>query len=208
MLLVDDCPLTGEATCPPGESFGSDQCAPVSVTDCPTAPPTETSGTDGIWGTVGSAAPWVLVGLLLLALIGVVVWLLVEMSRRRRADAKAAAAFRDAEGWKASAQSASQNRPAASPVQDDLLEQLVTLADFPQSAGAGAQLEQVIAAAGLVPLTANPGDRFDDTVHRARTKRPTPDPAYDRTIAEVIRPGYRTANRIVRPADVSVWIHG
>lgn len=200
MRPADDCTDTKGTQCPSGGALGADGCRPLDAAECsgPTPVP-PTSG--GFWASLDSVIPWVLMVLLLIVTVG----LLVEMSRKRAAEAKVRNAPEDGEGGNASEQAGLDDRGT---ITDDLIDQLVVLTDFPQSAGAGAQLEQVLIAAGVAPLNANLGDRFDETIHRARVRRDTAEPAQDHTIAEVIRPGYRTDNRIVRPADVSVWIHG
>lgn len=50
-----------------------------------------------------------------------------------------------------------------------------------------------------------PGDAFDRRHHRAKGSATTAEKGLDDHVAEVLRPGYRTGERTLRPAEVLVW---
>lgn len=56
---------------------------------------------------------------------------------------------------------------------------------------------------GVERLDVNPGDEFDPNIHEAITQEPNPD-FEEGQIIEVIQPGYKIADRIIRPAMVRV----
>ncbi len=56
---------------------------------------------------------------------------------------------------------------------------------------------------GVERLDVKPGDEFDPTIHEAVTQEENPD-FKEGQIIEVIQPGYRIADRIIRPAMVRV----
>jgi molecular chaperone GrpE len=66
-----------------------------------------------------------------------------------------------------------------------------------------AELMEVLRRAGLaeVPGTGAP---FDPTHHEAMMQVEAPEPVDAPTVAEVLRPGYRFGDRVLRPASVSV----
>lgn len=81
------------------------------------------------------------------------------------------------------------------------------------AAAAGALLETfavdvdlLLQQLGHEPLRVAPGDAFDPRLHRAVLRVPTADPAADRTVARVVRDGYRTpaTDRVLLFADVEV----
>lgn len=54
----------------------------------------------------------------------------------------------------------------------------------------------------------SPGEAFDPKVHKIASVRSTPDPEANRTVAEVVRPGFAwTDGAIVRVAEVVVFKH-
>ena len=95
------------------------------------------------------------------------------------------------------------------PLLDDLgraLEHLpADLAGHPWAKGVlliGLNLQNALDRLGVERL-GDMGDPFDPNVHEAVAHEPDPDVAPDH-IARVIRPGYRTATRLIRPAQVVV----
>lgn len=56
---------------------------------------------------------------------------------------------------------------------------------------------------GVERLDVNPGDEFDPNIHEAITQEDHPD-FEDGQIIEVVQPGYRISERIIRPAMVRV----
>jgi len=66
------------------------------------------------------------------------------------------------------------------------------------------QLDERLAAMGLVPIEAA-GQRFDPASMEALITSPVPDDEVDQVL-EVIRPGYRLGDRVVRPAGVRVGV--
>lgn len=60
---------------------------------------------------------------------------------------------------------------------------------------------------GVEPYTASPGERFEPKAQRALAAVPTDDPALDRTIARVVRRGFRSDTKLVRMMEVEVHRH-
>ncbi|MCW2958514.1 MAG: GrpE protein [Solirubrobacterales bacterium] len=67
------------------------------------------------------------------------------------------------------------------------------------------QIDSTLARQG-VERTGQPGDAFDPERHEAVDVRPSTDQP-DRTIVEVVRPGYTRDGRVLRPALVAVAQH-
>ncbi len=66
------------------------------------------------------------------------------------------------------------------------------------------KLWQVLEREGLQAIEAE-GAAFDPALHEAILTQPTADPRLDGRIAHVAQPGYRFAERLLRPARVVVW---
>lgn len=192
-----DCEIILGETCPEGSAPGSAECTPVEIRDCSRVDASDPWASLMEWIPVGIAA------LLFVVTLALLVWLLIEISRHKDDRGKLAAALAEIERMRTAGPAQGQS---LGEIDVDLLQRLVALTDFPQAAAASAQLEQVLAAAGIARYTVQSGDPFDDSVHMARVRRETVDPALNRTIAEVIRPGFRTAHRVLRRADVAVWM--
>lgn len=64
-----------------------------------------------------------------------------------------------------------------------------------------AQLQGVLQAHG-VEIFGKEGEKFDPTLHEAIEER---EGGESHTIAKVMRPGYRTKSRILRPAQVAIF---
>ncbi len=60
-----------------------------------------------------------------------------------------------------------------------------------------------LAAHGVTPIEAKPGDAFDPTAHKALLEQPTADQEPGTIVAELVR-GYRLHDRLLREAQVSV----
>lgn len=65
------------------------------------------------------------------------------------------------------------------------------------------KLNRVLAEAGLEPI-APEGEPFDPNVMEAMARVPTESPEEDDTVAQVLQPGFRFKDRLVRPARVTV----
>jgi hypothetical protein len=92
------------------------------------------------------------------------------------------------------------------PSLDDLVPDLITLADLAHGPAAEAQAVRVLRGVGLQEISVKPGSRFDDTVHHAASTRQTSDPALQGLVAEVVRSGWTNRHGVLRPADVVVWV--
>lgn len=89
------------------------------------------------------------------------------------------------------------------PVLDDV-ERARTHGDLTGAFGAvGESLIAVTAKLGLEPYAAK-GDEFDPQIHEAVMQAPPADESDVAVVAEVFRPGYRHAGRVLRAAQVSV----
>jgi molecular chaperone GrpE len=49
------------------------------------------------------------------------------------------------------------------------------------------------------------GDKFDHNIHEPIENVATEDPTLDHTIQKVIQKGYKSGDKILRPARVNVW---
>jgi molecular chaperone GrpE len=56
---------------------------------------------------------------------------------------------------------------------------------------------------GVERLDVKPGDEFDPNIHEAISQEPNPD-FEEGQIIDVVQPGYKIADRIIRPAMVRV----
>jgi molecular chaperone GrpE len=95
------------------------------------------------------------------------------------------------------------------PVQDDLERAVEALSpDAPDSWKGGIQmvldnLQSLVQAEGVTKYEPTPGDTFDPAEQEALYYQPTTDQPSG-AILSVIRSGYRTADRVLRPAQVVV----
>jgi molecular chaperone GrpE len=67
------------------------------------------------------------------------------------------------------------------------------------------QLEAVLARYGVTRIEAT-GQPFDPAIHDAVFTVAVTDPRYDRLVIDQVEPGYRFADRVLRPAKVTVGI--
>jgi molecular chaperone GrpE len=72
------------------------------------------------------------------------------------------------------------------------------------------QLEDILAAHAVTAITARPGDVFDPNIHEC-VQRPaeeecaaTNNESFIFQVAEVIRPGYKIGDKLLRPAQVTL----
>jgi molecular chaperone GrpE len=65
------------------------------------------------------------------------------------------------------------------------------------------QFATKLAELGLAPFAAQ-GQKFDPASHEAATLAEVTDPALDGTVVQVIQPGYKIGDRVLRPAIVQV----
>ncbi len=69
------------------------------------------------------------------------------------------------------------------------------------------KLRKKLEDAGLAPVPAAEGDRFDPSIHEAVVTAAVDDPALDDRIGRVFSPGYLFGDRLLRPAQVEVQKH-
>ena len=65
-------------------------------------------------------------------------------------------------------------------------------------------IEDILYRQGVEPFTAE-GDEFDPRRQRAVTTVPTEEPERNKTIADRLRPGFQSGDRIIRPEIVAVY---
>jgi molecular chaperone GrpE len=65
-------------------------------------------------------------------------------------------------------------------------------------------IEDILYRQGVEPFTAN-GDEFDPRRQRSVTTVPTEEPERNKTIANRLRPGFQSGDRIIRPEIVAVY---
>jgi molecular chaperone GrpE len=66
-------------------------------------------------------------------------------------------------------------------------------------------IEDILYRQGVEPFTAD-GDEFDPRRQRSVTTVPTEEPERNKTIANRLRPGFQSGDRIIRPEIVAVYI--
>jgi len=88
-----------------------------------------------------------------------------------------------------------------------LVRALVEVADQVTSDAVRTTVVERLAAVGVHPVLAEPGERFDPTRHRGVHATPAADAAAGDTIAALDRPGWRDRDRVLRPPEVvvAVW---
>jgi molecular chaperone GrpE len=96
------------------------------------------------------------------------------------------------------------------PVADDLDRALKNKPEGPQVAGWVNGIELIyqklltqMKNQGVEPMDVNPGDEFDPNIHEAITQEEHPEYT-EGQIIDVVQPGYRISDRIIRPAMVRV----
>src|SRR4051794_12917601 len=96
-------------------------------------------------------------------------------------------------------------------VLDDVT-QMAQIAKSPESRGDLALVADALTDAlernGVLAGAVEPGTAFDARAHRIALVEATPDPAADRTVARVVRPGFSWADgSVIRLTDVAVFRH-
>jgi molecular chaperone GrpE len=67
------------------------------------------------------------------------------------------------------------------------------------------QLTKTLGEHGLEEIPASEGTHFDPNLHQAIETIQTQDQSQDRTIQKVMQKGYRTKEKVIRPARVIVY---
>ncbi len=70
------------------------------------------------------------------------------------------------------------------------------------------QLLRTLADQGVSEIAPNIGDSFDLNMHQSIDTIPTDDESMDHTVANVLQKGYKSKDRIIRPARVNVFAKG
>lgn len=89
---------------------------------------------------------------------------------------------------------------------DEAVEELLSLADLVTSDEAALQLRRVLAAVGIRELPVQAGDPFDPDLHVVCHARPAPAPEYLGTVATVHASGWATSTDVLRLADVELYV--
>jgi GrpE len=87
---------------------------------------------------------------------------------------------------------------------EQFLTELITLADLATTPAMIAQSTRILGSIGVGQVSAQPGTRFDPNVHSAVSALASADPTIAGTIVTLVRPGWQTGNRVIRPAEVTV----
>lgn len=161
------------------DSLNAQPTATVTVT----AVPEQTASDDD--SSLVTALPWVLVGVLLVAVAALAAMVL---GRRGRAAVPMPVPM-----------------PAPDPASSPVVPELITLADLITTPAAQTQVVRALRTVGVEPVEAVVGAPFDPDVHEAVATRRADDPSQAGTIAVVHRAGWRSASGVVRPAGVEVW---
>lgn len=82
---------------------------------------------------------------------------------------------------------------------------LIAVADLTDSPVVLAQVERSLRQAGVEIVTATEGEPFDTEWHHGVGVVPAPRPDLDLSVARVVRPGWRTADGLLRPVEVEVY---
>lgn len=96
--------------------------------------------------------------------------------------------------------------PANSTVMDRTLVQgLIGAHDMSVSEAVRAHIEQVLLRAGVQRIDAAQGEQFNPGEQEAVALVRPEDPGQEQLVAAVIRPGWRSQDRVLRPPQVEVW---
>lgn len=68
-----------------------------------------------------------------------------------------------------------------------------------------AQLIKVLAENSVIEINAKEGDKLDPNIHEPVDTISTDDESKDHTIAQVIQKGYKSGDKIIRPARVKIY---
>lgn len=82
---------------------------------------------------------------------------------------------------------------------------LIAVTDLTDSPVLLAQVERSLRQAGVEIVTATEGQPFDTQWHHGVGVVPAPRPELDLRVARVVRPGWRTADGLLRPVEVEVY---
>jgi hypothetical protein len=77
--------------------------------------------------------------------------------------------------------------------------------DLSSSEVVKAHVQKSLRAVGITPITPGPGDPFDVGLHNGVAGITAPAPSLVFRIARVLRPGWRSDEGFLRPADVEVY---
>lgn len=86
-----------------------------------------------------------------------------------------------------------------------LLQALVGTYDLSSSDVVRAHVQKSLRAVGITPITPDPGDPFDVGLHNGVAGVAAPSPSLVFRIARVLRPGWRSDDGVLRPAEVEVY---
>lgn len=88
---------------------------------------------------------------------------------------------------------------------EELVQGLIGTYDLSGSELVRAHVQKSLRGAGIVAISPEPGEPFDMALHNGVAAIPAPNPDLAFRIARVLRPGWRSAGEILRPADVEVY---
>ena len=87
----------------------------------------------------------------------------------------------------------------------DLLQALIGVYDLSTSEVVRAHVQKSLRTAGVTAIEPLPGDPFENGLHNGVAAVPSPSPELALCIARVLRPGWLSAESVLRPADVEVY---
>ena len=97
----------------------------------------------------------------------------------------------------------------AGDLRSELVRGLIAAYDLAHGPAAGAvqqELARTLERVGVVPMTVQIGESLDIDRHSVAGTEPTTDPAWSRRVARTVRPGWCSGDRVLRPAEVLVWM--
>lgn len=86
-----------------------------------------------------------------------------------------------------------------------LLQALIGAYDLSSSEVVRAHIQKSLRAVGITPITADPGDPFDVSLHNGVAGVVAPSPELISRIARVRRQGWQSDAGVLRPVDVEVY---
>ena len=96
----------------------------------------------------------------------------------------------------------------AVPVEQTLVSGLISVHDLAGEEAVQASVEQTLRSVGVHPVVSASGDLLDVDVHEVVGSRSSPVPDVDGRIDQVVRPGWRQRDALLRPAQVRVFRAG
>lgn len=146
---------------------------------------------------------WVILAVsIALAIICLIGWIVAAQRARRAADG---VDVRRDQGPVDPAVTATHQSQPGQQAARQVIDELIALDDLTVSSAMSSQVGRILRTVGAEKDSPEPGSPFDPNLHTAVHTVPGNGEGPD-TIVDVIRPGWRVGNTMIRPAEVSVLV--